>query len=63
MEEFDGVLAQYGIFVKYAQKSIEKEKISVFGNAEIETIDIKILQEKGIKCLDIKSKKLKILSL
>ncbi|CDG56668.1 Putative integral membrane protein [Campylobacter coli 76339] len=59
MEEFDGVLAQYGIFVKYAQKSIEKEKISVFGNAEIETINIETLQEKGIKCLDIKSKKIK----
>ncbi|EDO9296806.1 hypothetical protein GS420_04655 [Campylobacter coli] len=53
MEVFDEELAQYGIFVKHARKSIEKEKISVFGNAEIETIDIKILQEKGIAHLHI----------
>ncbi|EOI3860236.1 pentapeptide repeat-containing protein [Campylobacter coli] len=59
MEEFDKELAQYGILAKYAQKSITKERICVYGNAEIETIDIKILQEKGIKCLDIKSKKIK----
>ncbi|EOZ2161555.1 pentapeptide repeat-containing protein [Campylobacter coli] len=59
MEEFDKELAQYGILAKYAQKLIEKERVCVFGNAEIETIDIKILQEKGIKCLDIKSKKIK----
>ncbi|EDP6875383.1 pentapeptide repeat-containing protein [Campylobacter lari] len=59
MSEFDKELAQYGIFAKNAQKSIGKDRISVFGNAEIETIDIKILQEKDIKCLDIKSKKIK----
>ncbi|EAJ6226201.1 hypothetical protein A0X89_04840 [Campylobacter coli] len=59
MEEFDKELAQYGILAKYAQKSIEKEKISVSGNTEIETIDIKTLQAKGIKYLDIKSKKIK----
>ncbi|OOX91289.1 hypothetical protein BOP97_04175 [Campylobacter coli] len=53
MSDFDKELAQYGIFVKHARKSIEKEKISVFGNAEIETIDIKILQEKGIAHLHI----------
>ncbi len=59
MEVFDEELASYGIFVKHARKSIEKEKISVSGNAEIETINIETLQEKGIKCLDIKSKKIK----
>lgn len=59
MEEFDKELAQYGILAKNAQKLIEKERVCVFGNAEIETIDIKILQEKDIKCLDIKSKKIK----
>ncbi len=59
MEEFDKELEQYGILAKNAQKSIEKERVCVFGNTEIETIDIKILQEKGIKCLDIKSKKIK----
>ncbi len=59
MEEFDKELAQYGILAKNAQKLIKKERVCVFGNAEIETIDIKILQEKGIKCLDIKSKKIK----
>ncbi|WP_259443416.1 pentapeptide repeat-containing protein [Campylobacter peloridis] len=53
MREFDQALAQYGILAKNAQKSIEKERISVFGNAIIETIDFKILQEKGIKELDI----------
>lgn len=59
MEVFDEELASYGIFVKHARKSIEKEKISVSGNTEIETINIETLQEKGIKCLDIKSKKIK----
>lgn len=59
MEEFDKELAQYGILAKNAQKLIEKERLCIFGNAEIETIDIKILQEKDIKCLDIKSKKIK----
>lgn len=46
MNEFDEVLAQYGIFAKNAQKSIEKDRISIFGDAIIETIDFKILQEK-----------------
>ncbi|EGK8203963.1 hypothetical protein IO475_001475, partial [Campylobacter coli] len=59
MEEFDKELAQFGILAKYAQKSITKERICVYGNAEIETIDIETLQEKGIKYLDIKSKKIK----
>ncbi|ELZ1680810.1 pentapeptide repeat-containing protein [Campylobacter coli] len=59
MEEFDKELAPYGILAKYAQKSITKERICVYGNAEIETIDIETLQEKGIKYLDIKSKKIK----
>ncbi|HEG0615216.1 TPA: pentapeptide repeat-containing protein [Campylobacter coli] len=59
MEVFDGVLAQYGILAKNAQKSIEKERVCVFGNTEIETINIETLQKKGIKCLDIKSKKIK----
>ncbi|EJS9934677.1 pentapeptide repeat-containing protein, partial [Campylobacter coli] len=59
MEEFDKELAQFGILAKYAQKSIEKERISISGNTEIETIDIKTLQAKGIKYLDIKSKKIK----
>lgn len=59
MEVFDEELASYGIFVKHARKSIEKEKISVSGNVEIETINIETLQKKGIKCLDIKSKKIK----
>ncbi|EAH8345188.1 hypothetical protein EU791_08060, partial [Campylobacter coli] len=59
MEVFDEELVSYGIFVKHARKSIEKEKISVSGNVEIETINIETLQKKGIKCLDIKSKKIK----
>lgn len=53
MEVFDEELAQYGILAKNAQKLIEKERVCVFGNAEIETIDIKILQEKGIAHLHI----------
>ncbi|MCV3395814.1 hypothetical protein L8V93_06600 [Campylobacter lari] len=57
MNEFDEVLAQYGIFAKNAQKSIEKDRISIFGDAIIETIDFKILQEKGIKWLDISDSK------
>lgn len=53
MSDFDKELAQYGILAKNAQKLIEKERVCVFGNAEIETIDIKILQEKGIAHLHI----------
>ncbi|ECK1948383.1 hypothetical protein FQV93_06745, partial [Campylobacter lari] len=59
MSEFDEVLVQYGIFAKNAQKSIGKDRISVFGNAIIEKIDFKILQEKGIKDLDIRVNEIK----
>ncbi|EPP8196904.1 pentapeptide repeat-containing protein [Campylobacter lari] len=54
MREFDEVLVQYGILAKNAQKSIGKDRISVFGNAIIETIDFKILQESGILELKIR---------
>ncbi|EEP3854496.1 hypothetical protein HB519_001600 [Campylobacter lari] len=57
MREFDEVLVQYGILAKNAQKSIQEDRISVFGNAIIETIDFKILQEKGIKDLNISDSK------
>ncbi|MCV3424796.1 pentapeptide repeat-containing protein [Campylobacter sp. IFREMER_LSEM_CL1085] len=57
MNEFDQTLAQYGILAKNAQKLIEKDRISIFGDTIIETIDFKILQEKGIKELDISDSK------
>ncbi|EAJ0096637.1 hypothetical protein CBI01_09135, partial [Campylobacter coli] len=54
MEEFDKKLEQYGILTKNAQKSIEKDRVKIFNNAIIETINFKTLQEKGIKELHIK---------
>ncbi|MBT0817362.1 pentapeptide repeat-containing protein [Campylobacter lari] len=57
MSEFDQTLAQYGILAKNAQKSIQEDRISIFGKAIIEEIDFKILQEKGIKELDISDSK------
>lgn len=53
MEEFDKELAQYGIFAKNAQKTIEKERISIFDNTIIKTIDFNILQVRGIKELNV----------
>lgn len=57
MEEFDKKLEQYGILTKNAQKSIEKDRVKIFNNAIIETINFKTLQEKGIKELHIKKVK------
>ncbi|EAI5466461.1 hypothetical protein BXA06_02545 [Campylobacter lari] len=59
MNEFDQILTQYGIYATNTQISIGKDRISVFGNAIIEKIDFKILQEKGIKDLDIRVNEIK----
>lgn len=54
MEEFDKELAQYGIFVINGTKNINlTEKEIIVENSNIKRINFNILQEKGIKKLDV----------